>query len=85
MAVPVPNIILLKNQVLLQENASKLNIIVNNSDNLFGEVMSLNNLITNVNVGDIVLFNPNDCLILRYDNSFFYIVDNNKLIFKEVS
>jgi co-chaperonin GroES (HSP10) len=69
---------------MLQENSSKLGIIVDNSDNVFGEVVAVNDLVTNVNVGDIVLFSPTQCLIFRYDNSFFYIVENEKLVFKEI-
>lgn len=79
----VPNIVLLKNQVLLQENSSKLGIIVDNSDNLFGEVVGINDLVTKVDIGNIVLFNPSGCLIFRYNSDFFYIVDVDKIIFKE--
>jgi hypothetical protein len=79
----VPNIVLLKKQVLIQENSSKLGIIVNDGIDIFGEVVAANDLVNNVDIGDIVLFNPSDCLIFRYDNSFFYIIDNDKLIFKE--
>lgn len=80
----VPNIVLLKKQIMLQENSSKLGIIVNNSDNLFGEVVAINDLVTNVDVGNIVLFNPSQCLIFRYDNSFFYIIESENLVFKEI-
>lgn len=80
----VPNIVLLKKQVLIQENSSKLGIIVDNTVDIFGEVVSVNDLVDNVDIGNIVLFNPNGCLIFRYDNSFYYIVDNDRLIFKEI-
>ncbi len=79
-----PNIVLFKKQILLQENGSKLNIIVENTTNIFGEVVGKNDLVTNASIGDIVLFDPSTCIIIKTSTSLYYIVNESDLIFKEI-
>lgn len=79
----VPNIVLLKNQVLLSQTYSKNNTIVDTIYCIFGEVVGVNDLVTNVEIGDVVLFNPNDSIIITQGENY-YITDVDKLIFKEI-
>lgn len=79
-----PNIVLLKNQVLLFQTNSKQNNIVDTILGIFGEVVAINDLVTNVDIGDIVLFNPGESIIITQGGANYYITDVDKLIFKEI-
>lgn len=79
----VPNIVLLKNQVLLSQTYSKQGNIVDTIYCIFGEVVNINDLVTNVDIGDIVLFNPSESIIITQGENY-YITDVDKLIFKEI-
>lgn len=78
----VPNIVLLKNQVLLSQTYSKQGNIVDTIYCIFGEVVDKNDLVNKVDIGDIVLFNPSDSIIITQAENY-YITDVDKIIFKE--
>ena len=79
-----PNIVLYKKQVLLQQTFSKQNTIVDTIYCIFGEVVGKNDLVTSMDIGDIVLFNPIESIIIIQNSVNYYIADVDKLIFKEI-
>jgi hypothetical protein len=80
----VPNIVLLKNQVLLFQTNSKQGNIVDTVYCIFGEVVASNDLVTSVDIGDIVLFNPSESIIITQGGANYYITYVDNLIFKEI-
>lgn len=83
--MPLPNIVLNKDQILLsQVDYGKSGISMINNGNLFVEVAAVNDLCTKYNVGDFVLFNPNDSTALSYLTKTYFITTEDKIIFKEI-
>jgi hypothetical protein len=79
----VPDIILGKNQILLTQGDSKLGIIIDNNNCIFGEVVSVNNLSNDISVGDFLLFNPLGAKNLLFDSELYYLIDTSQVVFKE--
>jgi len=80
-----PNIILEQGYILLQQtDESKLGITMTNNNFLFAEAVAVNDLSEKYNLGDFVLFNPLDATLLVYDDESFFLITEDKIIFKEV-
>jgi len=81
-----PNIILEQGYILLQQtDESKLGITMTNNNFLFAEVVAVNDLSEKYNLGDFVLFNPLGATLLVYDDESFFLITEDKIIFKEVT
>jgi hypothetical protein len=80
----VPNIVLFKRQVLLTQTFSKQGNSVDTIYCIFGEVVAKNDLVVNTDIGDIVLFNPKQSIIVIQGGVDYYVTDIDNLIFKEI-
>lgn len=80
----VPNIVLFKKQVLLTQTYSKQGSFVDTIYCIFGEVVAKNDLVTNTDIGDIVLFNPKESIIVTQTGVNYYVTNIDDLIFKEI-
>jgi hypothetical protein len=83
----IPSIVLPQGYLLLSQSESIGDLVMDNNSNLFGEVMLANDLCELYAVGDSVLFDPNQGIIMRYDietNSYtYYLVREDSILFKE--
>jgi hypothetical protein len=83
----IPDIVLPQGYVMLSQSASIQDLVMDNNSNLFGEVILVNDLCELYAVGDSVLFNPNEGIIMRYDietNSYtYYFVREDSILLKE--
>ena len=81
-----PNIILEQGYILLQQiGESKLGITMTNNNFLFAEAVAVNDLSEKYDIGDTVLFNPLRATLLVYDDETFFLITEDKIIFKEVT
>ena len=80
-----PDILIPKNQILLKYQASILGIELPDSPFLFGNVEKVNEFSDNYEVGDDVMFDPKGATIMKYSSVDYYLVDEKKVFFKEVT
>lgn len=85
MPTPLPSIILPKGYLLLQQ--TKGNLSMDNNSYLSGTVVLINDLCEMYSVWEVVLFNPNDGIIVRHvdgtDVYVYYIVREDSILYKQ--
>ena len=80
----VPDITLNAGQVLLHQVSSGLGIEVDNSGFLNGYVDMINDLSDLYAAGDLVLFDPSQATMLKYDSVDYFLTTENKIYYKEI-
>lgn len=78
----LPDIILYNNQILLSQSNSKLGVIIDSNNCIYGEVVAINDL-SSISIGDSLLFNPLNSISLIFDSNLYFLIDESKIIFKE--
>ena len=79
----VPDIILNKGEILLQQTNGQLGIELDNSSFLNATVVAVNDLTDSFEVGQFVLFSPKDELIIKYDNTDYHLVPETSIKYRE--
>lgn len=81
-----PTITLNRNEILLVQTTSSLGIVMDDNPFLFGEVVMINAVDDQNEVGQIVLFNPLESTTARfkYDGSTYFLVPTDKVRFTEI-
>jgi hypothetical protein len=85
MPTPLPSIILPKGYLLLSQ--IKGNLDMDNNSYLAGSAVMVNDLCEMYSVGEVVLFNPNDGIIVRHTSEgsvyVYYIVREDSILYKQ--
>lgn len=78
-----PSIILNRGQVLVSQTSSGLGIQIDNSPLLNGTIELVNDLTDLYEVGNLVLFNPQGAVILKYSGTDYFLTTEDNLFYKE--
>lgn len=79
----VPDITLNKGMILLTQSASGLGIVMDNSPFVNAAVAKINDLEENYKVEDLILFDPTNATKFIYDDTNYYLVETDKIVYKE--
>jgi hypothetical protein len=70
-------------QILLTQTTSALGIYIPVAGLLFGDVANIYDTCDRYQIGDNVLFDPTDCILLREGGIDYYVVEEQKIFFSE--
>lgn len=76
-------VVLNKGEYVLQQSTTSNGIIMDNNANLIGEIVVANDLATAYVQGDKVWFNPKGAVMYSQDNTKFYFIKEENILFKE--
>lgn len=79
----LPDIILGKNKVLIVQSESGLNIYQENNSYINGTIEQISDLEDTYSVNDLVYFNANEATRFKFDNDTYYVVETDKIFYKE--
>lgn len=81
--MPLEGIILNKPYVLLKETSNATGIEPDNAQLMFGLVQDIYQTSdNNYSIEDVVLFNPIDAVLFKYNFIVYYLIDENKILLK---
>lgn len=80
MSIVAPNIILPKGVILVSITTSPSGVSADNTGCSFGYVWSIYNTCDSVQVGDVILFENNKGIEIRYQNNTFFLVMDNYIL-----